>query len=189
MLLRVILVVAAATLTSALRPAIVPGTLPARRVRALTMAEDEFNFGDAADFGTLPSETVTSVMAEERELTEKEKEIARLRAAEVFMQKSTGDAACTTCAYVYKMADGINERAFKVQRNTPFDILPESWACPTCKSPKAFFDPVQIEIAGFADNQAYGLGSNTWTESQKSTAIFGGLAAFFVLFMGGYALN
>ena len=49
--------------------------------------------------------------------------------------------------------------------------------------------PVQIEIAGFEDNQAYGLGTNTWTEAQKSNAIFGGLAAFFVLFMGGYALN
>lgn len=188
MLLRVTLVAAAATLTSALRPAIVPGTLPARRVRALTMAEDEFNFGDAADFGTLPSETVTSVMAEERELTEKEKEIARLRAAEVFMQKSTGDAACTTCAYVYKMADGINERAFKVQRNTPFELLPENFACPTCGSPKPFFKEVTIEIAGFEENQNYGFG-NSMTEAGKSNLIFGGLAAFFVLFMGGYALN
>ena len=43
--------------------------------------------------------------------------------------------------------------------------------------------------ACLADNQAYGFGTNTWTESQKSTAIFGGLAAFFALLLGGYALN
>ena len=47
----------------------------------------------------------------------------------------------------------------------------------------------RYEIAGFADNQAYGFGTNTWTESQKSTAIYGGLGLFFLLFIGGYALN
>ena len=35
----------------------------------------------------------------------------------------------------------------------------------------------QIEIAGFAENQAYGFGTNTMTEAGKSNLIFGGLGA------------
>lgn len=46
------------------------------------------------------------MVEEEKELTEREKEIARLRAAEVFMQKETGDAVCGTCGYTYQMAKG-----------------------------------------------------------------------------------
>ena len=185
-------VLSVASLSHALRAAVAPlvhqaQPFPTRaRVPLAMAAEDEFSFGDAGPVG---SETAQALVVEERELTEKEKEIARLRAAEKFMKKDTGDALCTVCGYKYQMAEGVRDRAFPVQRNTPFDLLPENWACPTCKSPKAFFEPVQIEIAGFEDNQAYGIGTNTWTESQKSNAIFGGLAAFFLLFMGGYALN
>ena len=185
-------VLSVAALSHALRAAVAPlvhqaQPFPTRaRVPLAMAAEDEFSFGDAGPVG---SETAQALVVEERELTEKEKEIARLRAAEKFMKKDTGDALCTVCGYKYQMAEGVRDRAFPVQRNTPFDLLPENWACPTCKSPKAFFEPVQIEIAGFEDNQAYGIGTNTWTESQKSNAIFGGLAAFFLLFMGGYALN
>mmetsp|Transcript_28457 Transcript_28457/g.87063 ORF Transcript_28457/g.87063 Transcript_28457/m.87063 type:complete len:127 (+) Transcript_28457:857-1237(+) len=123
---------------------------------------------------------------DESEMTEREKEIARLRAAEVFMQKETGDATCGTCGYKYQMAKGAGMTA---PPNTPFELLGDSWACPKCKSPKAFFTPVTVEIAGFEENQSYGIGTNTWTESQKSNAIFGGLAFFFLLLMGGYALN
>lgn len=182
MLRLVSLILAAATLTSALRVPVVPA---ARRVRTLVMAEDEFNFGDANDVSV---ETAQAVVVEERELTEKEKEIARLRAAEKFMQKSTGDAKCSTCGYTYKMENGINERAFKVQRNTPFELLPDNFACPNCQSPKAFFNEITVEIAGFEENQNYGFG-NSFTESQKSNLIFGGLGGFFILFMAGYALN
>jgi len=147
------------------------------------MSDDEgFTFGDAGDLST---ETQTALQGEERELTEKEKEIARLKAAEKFMLRDTGDAVCRTCGYKYSME--IGDRV--MPRNTPFELVPDSWVCPNCNSPKAFFEPVQIEIAGFADNQAYGFGTNTWTESQKSGAIFGGLAFFFFLFIGGYALN
>ena len=179
---------------------VAPGVVPLRRGAALRQlrasplvaaeGDDEvtFSFGDAADM-PLSTETASAVQEEEREMTEKEKEIARLRAAEKFMKKDTGDALCTACGYKFQMAEGVRDRAFPVQRNTPFDLLPESWACPNCKAPKAFFEPIQIEIAGFEDNQAFGIGTNTWTEEQKSTAIFGGLGAFFLLFMGGYALN
>jgi rubredoxin len=46
------------------------------------------------------------MVEEEEELTERQKEIARLRAAEVFMRKENGDAVCGTCGYNYQMAKG-----------------------------------------------------------------------------------
>jgi len=144
-------------------------------------ADDDEGF----TFGEPEVATETMDFVEEEELTEQQKEIARLRAAEKFMKKDTGDAICRTCGYTYKMEMG--DRV--LPRNTPFELVPDSWVCPNCNSPKAFFDPVQVEIAGFADNQQYGFGTNTWTESQKSTAIFGGLGAFVLLFLAGYALN
>jgi len=150
-------------------------------VHCIHMKEEEgFTFGEPQ-----VSESTMQLVEEEVELTEKQKEIARLKAAEKFMKKDTGDAVCRTCGYQFKMEMG--DRI--IPRNTPFQLLPDSYVCPNCNSPKAFFDPVQIEIAGFADNQQYGIGTNTWTESQKSTAIFGGLAFFFLLFLSGYALN
>merc|ERR1719424_1513235 len=165
-----------------LRPALARGGRNTASIVRAVEEEVTFSFGDAVG---VSDETAAALEGEERELTEKEKEIARLRAAEKFMKKDTGDAVCRTCGYKYKWEEG----AQGLPKKTPFELVPDSWACPNCKSPKAFFDPVQIEIAGFADNQSYGIGTNTWTESQKSTAIFGGLAAFFILFIGGYALN
>lgn len=168
-----------------------PGLRPGVRVGArspafaLRMAEDDevtFSFGDAQ----ISDEAATAVQAEEVEMTEQEKENARLRAAEVFMRKETGNAQCSTCGYKYiaeKGAPGLPPGGLL------FADVPDGWACPNCKSPKAFFEAETVEIAGFEDNQAYGFGTNTWTEAQKSTAIFGGLAAFFALFIGGYALN
>ena len=148
--------------------------------------EISFSFGDAADIST---ETMEAMVDEEREMTDKEKEIARLRAAEKFMKKDTGNAMCQTCGYKYKWEEGVSSGSSRIPAKTPWELVPESFACPNCRSPKAFFDAEQMEIAGFADNQAYGFGTNTWTESQKSTAIFGGLAAFAALLVGGYALN
>lgn len=159
---------------------------PARALRAsrIVLEEDTWSFGDADD--GVSTATAEAIEGEERELTEKEKEIARLKAAEKFMLKDTGDAVCTVCNYKYKWEEGA---AGAVPKKTPFDFVPDSFVCPQCKSPKAFFEPIQIEIAGFADNQAYGFGTNTWTEAQKSTAIFGSLGLFFFLLIGGYALN
>ena len=156
---------------------------PLRAGSVFAAEEDTWSFGDAAD--DVSTATTEAIEGEERELTEKEKEIARLRAAEVFMKKDTGDAKCQVCNYVYKWEEGSMPQ---VPKKTPWELVPNSYTCPQCKSPKPFFDPIQIEIAGFADNQAYGFGTNTWTEAQKSTAIFGGLAAFFALLLGGYAL-
>jgi len=151
-------------------------------------ADSSFDFGEEKE---LKPKTEAALSADEAELgkmdemTEQQKEIARLKAAEKFMKKDTGDAVCRTCGYKYRMTEGDGY----IPRLTPFQMLPESYTCINCKSPKAFFDPVQIEIAGFEDNQSYGIGTNTWTESQKSTAIFGGLGFAFLLLMSGYALN
>merc|ERR1719182_893012 len=155
-----------------------------QRVGRIALEEDSWSFGDADD--EVSTATVEALDNEERELTDKEKEIAALKAAEKFMMKDTGDAQCKTCDYTYKWENGAPPQ---MPKKTPWELVPDSFACPKCKSPKAFFDPIQIEIAGFADNQAYGFGTNTWTESQKSNVIFGGFAFFFLLLIGGYALN
>ena len=163
-----------------------PFVTPARALRAgwIALEEDSWSFGDADD--NVGMATADAMDGEERELSDKEKEIARLRAAEKFMMRDTGDGQCQICSYTYKWEEGASPQ---VPKKTPFELVPESFTCPTCKSPKAFFDPVQVEVAGFADNQNYGFGTNAMTESQKSGLIFGGLGFFFFLLIGGYALN
>ena len=39
------------------------------------------------------------------------------------------------CRYKYSME--IGDRV--MPRNTPFELVPDSWVCPNCNSPKAFF--------------------------------------------------
>ncbi len=48
---------------------------------------------------------------------------------------------------------------------------------------------VRRGAAGFAENQKYGLGTNSMTEGQKSRLIFGSLFFFFCLFLLGYTIN
>ena len=40
-------------------------------------------------------------------------------------------------------------------------------------------------VAGFAENQGYGLGTNSMTEDEKSILIYGALFFFFGLFLAG----
>merc|ERR1740139_690805 len=126
-LMRALLLLSVAALGHALRMAVAPMLHRAPLRMALTpmmAADNDFSFGDA---GQVSAETVQALGEEERELTEKEKEIARLRAAEKFMMRDTGDATCQTCGYKYTMADGVQDRAYPIQRNTPFDIIPPRW--------------------------------------------------------------
>ena len=51
------------------------------------------------------------------------------------------------------------------------------------------FGPLFVTIAGFTDNRKYGLGGNSLTADQKGLLIFGGLFAFFGLFLAGYLLE
>ena len=102
-MMRAILLLSAVAVGHALRMAVTTPMAHRAPLRlALTpmmAADDEFSFGDAAP---VSAETNQALVEEERELTEREKEIARLRAAEKFMKKDTGDALCTACGYKYQ---------------------------------------------------------------------------------------
>ena len=67
--------------------------------------------------------------------------------------------------------------------------LPKDWQCPVCGAPKASFQSQNIKVAGFAENQQYGLGGNSLTAGQKSLLIYGSLVFFFGLFIAGYLLQ
>ncbi|KAG8462754.1 hypothetical protein KFE25_004730 [Diacronema lutheri] len=131
-------------------------------------------------------ETAASADVADDGLTDKQREIQRLRDAEVFMVKDTGRYECRTCSYVYDPEKG---DGFLAKPGTPFSDLSQSWTCPQCQSPKPYFESQMLTIAGFAENQDYGFGGNSMTEGQKSNLIFGGLFAGFVLLMSGYLLT
>mmetsp|Transcript_12237 Transcript_12237/g.36748 ORF Transcript_12237/g.36748 Transcript_12237/m.36748 type:complete len:220 (-) Transcript_12237:3065-3724(-) len=116
----------------------------------------------------------------------KAEEIERLRAAEKFMRKGTGEGECRACGYVYSPKTGDDE--YPIPKGTRFEELPKDWQCPTCGAAKSSFQNKELTVAGFAENQSYGLGTNSMTEGQKSALIFGSLAGFFVLFLLGYLL-
>lgn len=67
--------------------------------------------------------------------------------------------------------------------------LPPGWQCPVCSAEPKTFQVIETEVAGFAVNQGYGLGTNSMTSGQKSLLIYGSLAFFFVLFLLGYFLE
>lgn len=128
----------------------------------------------------------SAVVEVDDELTEKQKEIARLRAAETFIKKETGIHICTVCSYKY---DPDRPNLLNVAAGTQFADLPPNWRCPTCRATKDAFRPETDIIAGFATNQGYGFGGNSLSGDSKNGLIFGGLGFFFLLFMGGYLLN
>uniref|UniRef100_A0A7S2ZTN3 Rubredoxin-like domain-containing protein n=1 Tax=Rhodosorus marinus TaxID=101924 RepID=A0A7S2ZTN3_9RHOD len=149
------------------------------RCRVLRMSED-------LDFGDQPvAKKEENIVDDEKE--KKKKEIERLRAAEKFIEIDEGKYECQACGYEYNPAKG--DRNIGVGPGFAFEELPADFRCPNCNSGKNVFVSVKKVVAGFAENQQYGLGGNTLTEGQKSGLIFGGLAVFFVLFLSGYLLN
>jgi rubredoxin len=121
------------------------------------------------------------------ELTERQKEIARLRAAETFMEKDTGKFQCRVCELEYDPEQGNPKTG--IAPGTQFTDIQSNWRCPQCRASKDSFSPMTITIAGFAENQGYGFGGNSMTEGDKNLAIFGGIGFFFVLFLSGYLLT
>lgn len=97
----------------------------------------------------------------------------------------TGVFECPQCSFLYKPDEG-GQGALQ---GTAFEDLPSTWLCPVCKSPKDTFLAETKTIAGFEDNLKYGFGANSLTGAQKNLLIFGSLAAFFILFIAGYALE
>jgi rubredoxin len=46
---------------------------------------------------------------------------------------------CTVCKYIYDPAAGDPDG--DVNPDTPFEELPDDWACPMCGAPKSAFEP------------------------------------------------
>jgi rubredoxin len=118
---------------------------------------------------------------------ERQKEIERLRAAEKFMEIDEGKFECQACGYVYEPEKG--DRFAGIEPGTLFVELPSEFNCPACRSPKSQFKNIKKVIAGFAENQKYGLGGNSLTGGQKNALIFGVLGLTFLLLLSGYLLE
>mmetsp|Transcript_10278 Transcript_10278/g.22919 ORF Transcript_10278/g.22919 Transcript_10278/m.22919 type:complete len:178 (-) Transcript_10278:133-666(-) len=114
-------------------------------------------------------------------------EIERLRAAEKFMEIDEGKYECQACGYTYEPEKG--DRFAGINMGTKFEDLPNTFSCPACRSPKTQFKTIKKIIAGFAENQKYGLGGNSLTGGQKNLLIFGALGTFFFLLLSGYLLE
>lgn len=138
-----------------------------------------------------PMEEMMEEMDEQTRIAFEKAEKARiLREQEVFMKKSTGIHKCTNCDWEYDEAKGDSMMiGGMIKPDTKFEDLPADWRCPVCRASKDAFAEVVEEIPGFEVNQGYGFGTNSWTAGQKNLAIFGGLAAFFLLFLSGYAMS
>lgn len=123
--------------------------------------------------------------------TKKEKErlaeIERLRAAEKFMEIDEGKFECQTCGYIYEPEKG--DKFAGIEPGTQFKVLADDFSCPACRSPKTQFKSVKKVIAGFAENQKYGLGGNSLTGGQKNLLIFGSIGLGFLLLLSGYLLE
>lgn len=109
------------------------------------------------------------------------------RLEEKFAVLNTGIYECRSCGYRYDEAAG--DPSYPVPPGLPFAQLPEDWRCPTCGAAKGFFESKSVEIAGFAQNQQFGLGGNSLTSGQKALVIYGSLFLFFCLFLSGYFLQ
>mmetsp|Transcript_6886 Transcript_6886/g.14954 ORF Transcript_6886/g.14954 Transcript_6886/m.14954 type:complete len:199 (+) Transcript_6886:152-748(+) len=121
---------------------------------------------------------------------EKQKKADELRAQEVFMKRSTGIHKCSNCDWEYSPEKGDSFLiGGMIKPGTEFEELPSNWRCPTCRASKDNFIEVVETIPGFEVNQGYGFGTNSMTSGQKNSLIWGSIAAFFLLFIGGYALS
>lgn len=100
---------------------------------------------------------------------------------------NTGIYECRSCGHKYDEAVG--DPSYPVPPGLQFDKLPVDWRCPTCGAAKSFFESKSVEIAGFAQNQQFGLGGNALTSGQKAILIYGSLLLFFALFLSGYWLQ
>ena len=155
------------------------------------MAEESSQEGAPTAAAVDPMEEAMEELDEEtRRQMEKARRADELRAQEVFMKKSTGKHQCTNCDWEYDQEKGDSMMiGGTIKPGTAFSELPSNWRCPVCRASKDSFKELVEEIPGFEVNQGYGFGTNSWTSGQKNLAVFGGLAAFFLLFLSGYAMN
>ncbi|RLN05120.1 anaerobic nitric oxide reductase flavorubredoxin [Panicum miliaceum] len=109
------------------------------------------------------------------------------RFEEKFAVLNTGIHECRSCGYRYDQAAG--DPSYPVPPGLPFTQLPDDWRCPTCGAAQSFFESKSVEIAGFAQNQQFGLGGNSLTSGQKGLLIYGSLLLGFLFFISGYFLQ
>ncbi|KAG5073226.1 hypothetical protein AAZX31_03G224400 [Glycine max] len=109
------------------------------------------------------------------------------RLEEKFAVLNTGIYECRSCGYKYDEAVG--DPSYPLPPGYQFEKLPDDWRCPTCGAAQSFFQSKSVQIAGFAQNQQYGLGGNSLTSGQKTILIYGTLLLFFALFLSGYFLQ
>eukprot|EP00270_Netrium_digitus_P007403 TRINITY_DN2154_c0_g1_i3.p1 TRINITY_DN2154_c0_g1~~TRINITY_DN2154_c0_g1_i3.p1 ORF type:complete len:192 (+),score=33.06 TRINITY_DN2154_c0_g1_i3:93-668(+) len=106
---------------------------------------------------------------------------------ETYAVIDTGKWECRSCGYVYDQSRG--DAFYPVAAGIEFSNLPADWRCPTCGAAPEMFVSKSRQVAGFAQNQKYGFGTNSLTAGQKGILIWGSLALFFLLFLSGYFLN
>ncbi|XP_050223253.1 uncharacterized protein LOC126673227 [Mercurialis annua] len=121
------------------------------------------------------------------EAAETEQTFDERRMEEKFAVLNTGIYECRSCGYKYDESAG--DPSYPIAPGFQFEKLPEDWRCPTCGAAKSFFVSKSVEIAGFAQNQQFGLGGNSLTSGQKAILIYGSLFLFFALFLSGYFLQ
>ena len=124
------------------------------------------------------------------EITMEDEEISKadkLRAAERWYTVGGGVANCSSCQYKYDPEVG--DDVYPVSAGVAFRDLPQDWGCPICGAGADKFRAEDKMVAGFAENQTYGLGTNSWTEGQKLTIIYGTIALFIFIFLSGYLLG
>merc|ERR1740138_202004 len=156
----------------------------------LSMAEGEGEGTTEAATADPMEEAMEEMDDATREMMEKSRRAQELREQEVFMKLSTGKHKCTNCDWEYDETKGDSMMiGGMIKPGTNFEDTPSDWRCPVCRASKDAFLEVVEEIPGFEVNQGYGFGTNSWTAGQKNLAVFGGLGAFFILFLSGYAMS
>ncbi|KAL2461054.1 Rubredoxin-like superfamily protein [Abeliophyllum distichum] len=137
--------------------------------------EDKQPISETTQDAETPDEEVSEVTFDKRRLEEK------------FAVLNTGIYECRSCGFRYDEAAG--DPSYPIPPGLSFDKLPEDWRCPTCGASQSFFESKSVEIAGFAQNQQFGLGGNALTSGQKALLIYGGLFLGFLFFLSGYFIQ
>lgn len=65
--------------------------------------------------------------------------LAELNTLVAAQKAGNGKWICLVCDYIYDEAKGIPEEG--IAPGTPFDAIPDDWACPDCGVTKADFEP------------------------------------------------
>jgi rubredoxin len=160
------------------------------QILRLSESDDESTSSPAATTTTTAVVDEPPMDAATKLALEKQRKADELRAQEVFMKRSTGLHKCSNCDWEYNPEKGDSFLiGGMIKPGTEFVDLPSNWRCPTCRASKDSFVEVVETIPGFEVNQGYGFGTNSMTSGQKNTLIWGSMAAFVLLFLGGYALS